>query len=56
MLTLAFDSTHPFSVPNHPATLFHLHWFPDPGNPLGLYWVRVRIGGIDTVELVDLGS
>lgn len=57
VLNLAFESVSPpFSLPSHPATLFHYHWFPDPGSPAGLYWVRVRIGGIDTVELVELAS
>lgn len=56
VLTLGFESIYSSSFAHHPAALFHVHWFPEPGNPAGLYWVRVRIGGVDTVELIDLAS
>jgi hypothetical protein len=54
VLTLGFESVWTFGFATHPATLFHVHWFPAPENPAGMYWVRARIGGADTLDLVFL--
>lgn len=55
VLTLGFESIFPVTTP-HPASLFHVHWLPEFVDPAGMYWVRVRTGGTDTVELVILSS
>ena len=54
VLTLGFESVWSFGFANHPAALFHVHWLPELGNPPGMYWVRVRTGGSDTLDLVFL--